>query len=245
MGNYSFYKTEYIEMITVTDTKLKFKEHSHADDFVITMITDGYAEFILKSEKRHIMKGDIIIVSPYEAHSLVSEAPASIISVCVKKQAIYGFDKIYFAESMEKALSKMSFIDEISLFMNAVIWIYDNNHSIGSIGSDDCEKLRERIIKCPEERESLSRLADEVHFSKYHFIRYFRKVSGLTPRKFQIQSSIRKAQRLLREGKSSADTAAETGFYDQSHFNKYFKSIVGITPSEYVSSVSNFLQDKS
>lgn len=246
MGKYSFYKSEYIEIITIIDTKLNFKEHSHADDFVITMITDGYAEFVLNSENRHITKGDIIIASPYEAHSLVSEAPASIISICVKKQAIYDFDKIFFEESIEKAFSEISFDDEIcGLVMNAVKCIYNSNHNTENIGSDDCEKCRESIRTNPEEAKSLSRLADEAHFSKYHFIRYFKKISGLTPGKFRIQCRIRKAQHLLRDGKSPADTAAEVGFYDQSHFDKYFKSIVGITPSEYVCSVSNFLQDKS
>ena len=101
MGNYSFYKSEYIEIITITDTKINFQEHSHADDFVITMITDGYAEFILNLKPTHISKGEIFIASPYEAHSLASEAAVSVISVCVKKQAIYDFDKIYFAECIE------------------------------------------------------------------------------------------------------------------------------------------------
>ena len=246
MGNYSFYKSKYIEIITITDTKINFQEHSHADDFVITMITDGYAEFVLNLKPTHISKGEIIIASPYEAHSLVSEAAVSIISVCVKKQAIYDFDKTFFAECIDRVFTEIQLENATSnLLMSSVMCIYDKNHNRKIAESDDCENCRSGLEKYPEEGKRLSQLAEEAHFSKYHFIRHFKKISGLTPRKFLIQSRIRKAQHLLREGKNAADTAAAVGFYDQSHFDKYFKSIVGITPSEYVCSVSNFLQDKS
>lgn len=119
MGNYSFYKFEYIEIITITDTKINFQQHSHADDFVITMINDGYADFVLNLKPTHISKGEIIIASPYEAHSLVSEAAVSIISVCVKKQAMSdlrethrgrsdGAPKTTVAEELKKNLEEVA-----------------------------------------------------------------------------------------------------------------------------------------
>lgn len=246
MGNFSFFKSEYIEIITTTDTVLNFKEHSHTDDFVLTTITDGCAEYGTNSGHKHVAVGDIFIALPYETHSLVSEVPVKLISVCIKKQAVHEFDKKYFYSLIKNAFSDVRLDNEISsLLMSAVISVYENNHNRKSNEYGDCEKCRQSLEKYPEEEKSLTRLAEEAHFSKYHFIRHFKKISGLTPRKFQIQSRIRKAQHLLREGKSAADTASETGFYDQSHFDKYFKSIVGITPTEYACSVSNFLQDKS
>lgn len=246
MGNFRFCRSEYIEIITIKDTILKFQEHSHSEDFVITMITDGCAEFVINTKQMHISKGDIFTAPPYEPHSLFSDIPVNLISVCIKKQAVYEFDKIIFSECVEKAFSERKLGNGISnSFIKAALCIYDKHHTDKRNNSNECEQCRTDMEQFPEAEKHLSQLADEAHFSKYHFIRQFKKISGLTPRKFQIQSRIRKAQQFLREGKSAAETAAELGFYDQSHFDKYFKSIVGITPSEYICSVSNILQDKS
>jgi AraC-like DNA-binding protein len=78
--------------------------------------------------------------------------------------------------------------------------------------------------------------------SKFHYIRRFRKIAGLTPNRFRIQNRIRKAQQMLRDGRPITEAALDVGFYDQSHFSKYFKRIVGVSPKEYISSLRNFLQ---
>lgn len=87
--------------------------------------------------------------------------------------------------------------------------------------------------------------AAEIYVSKYHYIRKFKEIAGITPHKFQIQNRIRKSQKLLLNQNSIADVSIIIGFYDQSHFDKYFKKIVGVSPVEYICSVSNFLQAKS
>ena len=95
----------------------------------------------------------------------------------------------------------------------------------------------------PELEHNIEYYAQNAYMSKFHFIRKFKEISGLTPHKFLIQNRIRKSQHLLLLGFSMVDIATMTGFYDQSHFNKYFKKIVGLSPTEYVLSIRNFLQD--
>ena len=69
--------------------------------------------------------------------------------------------------------------------------------------------------------------------SPYHMIRQFKSFCGLTPHQFQIQCRVRKAQKILEEGKSVTEAAYAAGFCDQSHFDRCFQRIVRLTPSEY------------
>ena len=85
----------------------------------------------------------------------------------------------------------------------------------------------------PETTVNIKKMADSAFMSKYHFIRKFKKETGLTPRQFQVQNKIRKAQRIFGNSENIADLAIETGFFDQSHFTRYFKKITGLTPSAY------------
>ena len=102
---------------------------------------------------------------------------------------------------------------------------------------------RQNIEEHPELPDTLDESGRKVFMSKYHFIRRFRSVSGLTPHKFRVQNRVRKAQRCLAEGGTIAEAALMSGFYDQSHFDRYFKKIVGVSPRDYIGSLRNFLQE--
>lgn len=85
----------------------------------------------------------------------------------------------------------------------------------------------------PENNLYVQNMAEEIYFSKSHYIKRFKQNIGMTPHKFQLQNKVRKAQRMIENGKHLTEIALHLGFYDQSHFIKCFKSVVGITPTEY------------
>lgn len=99
------------------------------------------------------------------------------------------------------------------------------------------QRLKERILKAPENTFLIEDMAQSIAVSPYHMIRQFKAACGLTPHQFQIQCRVRKAQRLLEEGKSVTEAAYATGFCDQSHFDRCFKRIVRLTPNAYRQSV--------
>lgn len=99
------------------------------------------------------------------------------------------------------------------------------------------QRLKERILKAPENTFLIADMAQSIVVSPYHMIRQFKAACGLTPHQFQIQCRVRKAQRLLEEGKSVTEAAYATGFCDQSHFDRCFKRIVRLTPNAYRQSV--------
>lgn len=101
----------------------------------------------------------------------------------------------------------------------------------------DMIRLKKLILERPERMLSIDDMARCINVSPFHLIRQFRAVCGLTPHQFQIQCRVRRAQRLLQNGRSVVEAAYETGFYDQSHFDRCFRKIVRLTPNEYKASI--------
>jgi len=98
---------------------------------------------------------------------------------------------------------------------------------------NDLKRLKQFILDAPENVFMIEDMAQKVGISPYHMIRKFKTACGLTPHQFQIQCRVRKAQKLLEEGKSITEVAYATGFCDQSHFDRCFHKIVRLTPSAY------------
>jgi AraC-like DNA-binding protein len=80
----------------------------------------------------------------------------------------------------------------------------------------------------------LDNISDEAYFSKFHFIRLFKKVYGKTPHQYLIFVRIEKATLLLRTGKPVTEVCYAVGFESLSSFGSLFKRIVGTTPSAFL-----------
>ncbi len=79
--------------------------------------------------------------------------------------------------------------------------------------------------------------------SRYQHYRATRATWGISPHEHRQALRIERAKRLLRQGLSVADTAAECEFHDQSHLVKTFRLLTGLTPSQY-RDCRTFLQAK-
>lgn len=80
----------------------------------------------------------------------------------------------------------------------------------------------------------LGNIADEAYFSKFHFIRLFKKIYGKTPHQYLTAVRIRKAQELLEAGHSVSDACPAVGFESLTTFSGLFKRITGVSPSVYL-----------
>ena len=93
--------------------------------------------------------------------------------------------------------------------------------------------LRALIAERCAESLPLSWLAEQAGLSRYHFVRAFRDVVGMTPHAWQTDRRIVRARALLAEGAPLADLAQQLGFADQSHFQRAFKARIAATPGAY------------
>lgn len=81
---------------------------------------------------------------------------------------------------------------------------------------------------------SLNRMASVTGLSRYHFLRVFKRATGLPPHRYHLQCRVERAKGLLLSGMPIAETALESGFTDQSHFTHKFKQFTGSTPAQYL-----------
>lgn len=84
------------------------------------------------------------------------------------------------------------------------------------------------------ENVDLENIADEAYFSKFHFIKLFKKVYRKTPHQYLIYVRIQKAMDLLNNGIGVSEACHAVGFESLSSFSGLFKRVTGITPSSYL-----------
>src|SRR3546814_9283188 len=80
---------------------------------------------------------------------------------------------------------------------------------------------------------TLTELAESAGFSRFHFLRAFRREVGVTPHAYLTGRRIAAAKRLLDGDQALSEVALACGFYDQSHFSRSFKGCSGVTPGQY------------
>jgi AraC family transcriptional regulator len=79
---------------------------------------------------------------------------------------------------------------------------------------------------------SLSELALELHASRFHLVRVFRRETGTTIAAYRTQLRVRAAiERLLAGGDDLATIAADCGFASHSHLTDTFRRTLGTPPS--------------
>lgn len=95
-----------------------------------------------------------------------------------------------------------------------------------------------RIVRMIESRpgaqHGLTALAREARLSRYHFLRVFQQLTGLTPHQYVLRTRLRRAAtRLALEPARVLDIALDSGFGDVSNFNHAFRAEFGVSPRAY------------
>lgn len=102
------------------------------------------------------------------------------------------------------------------------------------LGKNEVARLTEYIEDNLDRSIGLAELAGIVNVSRFHFIRLFKRSTGMTPIDFVEQCRIERARSLITDTKIPlAEIALMTGFADQSHFTRRFRDRVGCTPAAY------------
>jgi AraC family transcriptional regulator len=82
------------------------------------------------------------------------------------------------------------------------------------------------------DRVSLAELARELHASRFHLVRVFRRETGTTIAAYRTQLRVRAAlERLLAGGDDVATIAVECGFASHSHLTDTFRRTLGTPPA--------------
>ena len=90
------------------------------------------------------------------------------------------------------------------------------------------------IERDPSATLALDVLAREAKLSRFHFVRAFARVTGLTPHRYVLRARLRRAAvRLATSDARVVDVAMSSGFRDVSNFNHAFRAEFGTTPRQH------------
>ncbi|MFD2968718.1 AraC family transcriptional regulator [Sphingobacterium bambusae] len=86
----------------------------------------------------------------------------------------------------------------------------------------------------------LEQLADQVHMSKDHMIRIFKREIGVTPVEYINRKKIERSQMMLITSNITIkEISYSLGFESISYFNQIFKKHVGLTPLSFKKMITN------
>lgn len=131
-----------------------------------------------------------------------------------------------------------SVLDLIEAVIGACGGAAPSAQRVSAIDSRRIGEAAEFIASHAQDPLDLAQLAGRASMSKYHFLRVFRRVLGVTPHQFLLESRIRRAAERLLSGAEPVGTIAyDAGFGDLSTFNARFRRQFGRSPSAYRSAV--------
>jgi AraC-like DNA-binding protein len=85
-----------------------------------------------------------------------------------------------------------------------------------------------------ERQHKLAELARHAGLSRYHFLRTFKSVTGVTPHQWLIRARLQRAAHQLRGAATPVTRIAlDAGFDDLSNFIRTFRREFGLSPSRY------------
>jgi len=92
---------------------------------------------------------------------------------------------------------------------------------------------RHLMEKHYSEQIELDDLAKTAFMSKFHYVRVFQRMYGLTPRVYLRDLRISKAKALIQKGMSITRVCSDVGYESVSTFSAVFKKCTGHTPKSY------------
>lgn len=92
---------------------------------------------------------------------------------------------------------------------------------------------------------SLDEFAENLHLSKYHLLRTFAAVVGMTPNEYLNRIRVERAMELLRQSDDSIeDIARQVGYSSGSYFIKVFRRLTSLTPGNFRSGHESLLYNR-
>jgi YesN/AraC family two-component response regulator len=93
------------------------------------------------------------------------------------------------------------------------------------------ELIEDYIQEHLDEKLTLAKAAKQISRSSSFISQNFPKEFGMPFKSYILKMKMERAMKMLENGSSVKQAAAETGFYDEFHFSKKFKKYFGKPPS--------------
>jgi AraC-like DNA-binding protein len=237
----------------------RFTDHvypSHAHDtWTLMIVDDGVVRYDLHRHERGAPTGTVLLLPPHIAHTGRAATDRGFqkrvlyLDVDVVDTALAG--RIVDEPTLSDDLLRAQ-LDRLHRVLNEPGGALEAESRLALIG----DRIAHRFGRPPPPgppglagvlRELLDdRLVDGItlreagavlHADPAHLVRSFSREFGLPPHRYLVGRRVEAARRLLLDGASIADVAADVGFHDQAHLHRHFTRLVGTTPRRFATGV--------
>ncbi len=141
------------------------------------------------------------------------------------------------AARAKRAMERPEAFEELALELTGAVVQMTERVSRSRTVSGDPDRIA-RVLRHLESRivepHPLADLARVAGLSRYHFLRTFKRVTGVTPHQWLLRARLREAaERLVASRDPVTDIALRVGFEDLSNFIRSFRAEFGMSPSRY------------
>ena len=150
---------------------------------------------------------------------------------------IYSLSNQADSEILLKELYHEVMMELLSRHMTTSISFDENYHRYASA----IERGKQFINDNLSEKISVEAIARAAFMSPFHFLRVFKKFTGITLHQYVVNLRIERAKALLSRKGSISDTFTRVGFLNQVHFTKVFRKMTGLTPGQFKGVVKGYL----
>ena len=118
--------------------------------------------------------------------------------------------------------------------------LQNDSYNTSKIRQAEVDKIDQFINDNMDRNISIDELAERLNYSKYYFLREFKKSVGMTPYQYLIERKMRAAKNLLSQpDQTIAAVSYDLGFNDQAYFTHVFKKHFGKTPGQFQKTLSS------
>ena len=155
-------------------------------------------------------------------YALIDENERSNVEDVFRKIKEYEHDETY------GKLILISGVIELLVFLNR--YSFESIPATSGVVSRAIEYINSNI----EKNITIDEICSEIHMSKYHFCRQFKKVTDITVMKYILKTRIVMAKNmLLNENHSITEISNCCGFSSVSYFSRVFKEETSVSPLNY------------
>lgn len=228
------------------------------ENIEILYVIEGEGHLQYDSVAYEIKEGDIVIINSFAIHSITAEnfiryhvlipftdffksiglnlpafAYTPIIRDSILKEKFDAFLSAYHStEDLKAAKVHLSLIDLLT---------YITEYHCEDADKSSVKKLDlsirlalSHILSHYDDKITAETISEIAGFSKFHFLREFKKATGFTFSEYLMDVRLSAARKMLVESNVSIkEICYKTGFDSEAYFSKLFKEREGVTPTEY------------
>lgn len=239
-----------------------FRDHTHAQ-YSIGFLESGRTTFSLEGNEHTAESGQMVFIGPEVAHACNPDPDSNMayrmfyVEVALVESVaaeVFGREAgaVTFAVPVvddpelvdrwrtlhQRIIDGGDRLEKESLLVQGLADVIARHGEQGapqepSGNAHAVRAVKDHLAANLSEKVSLDDLTGVAHLSRYHLLRVFQNETGLPPHAYQNQLRVDLGKRLLADGVSISQAAAEAGFVDQSHFTRVFKQYTGATPRQY------------